>query len=463
MLDAVVVGAGPNGLAAALTLARAGRSVTVLEANDVPGGGARSVEVTEPGVIHDHCASVVALGLAGPFLPTVPGVDYASPTVEAAHPLDDEPAVLLHRDPATTAAGLGADGDRYLDSVGELVRRWDVAGPLVLGPVARIPSSPFTSARLGRHLVAPAASIVGRTEDRYGPLLAGMAAHGGVPLGTPFTAGVALALLAAGHVAGWSFVSGGIGRLVDAMISELEDLGGELRCGRPVRSAEDLLDARVVLMDTSPGAAASVLGLRGRVGAALRGVRHGAGVWKVDWLLDGPIPWADPSVGGAGTVHLGGSAAEIGAALDAVDAGGHPERPYVLLTQPTVADPSRAPDGRHVAWAYCHVPNGSTVDRTAAIEAQVERFAPGFADRVIARATLGPAGFEADNANLVGGDIANGAPTPGQLIARPRLSSVPWRLGDGAYLCSAATPPGPGIHGMCGVHAAEAALARELA
>ncbi|MEX1286641.1 MAG: FAD-dependent oxidoreductase, partial [Acidimicrobiia bacterium] len=251
--------------------------------------------------------------------------------------------------------------------------------------------------------------------------------------------------------------------LVDAMVAELDDLGGELHCGRPVRSAGDLPDARVVLMDTSPGAAASVLGLRGRVGAALRGVRHGAGVWKVDWLLDGPIPWADPSVAEAGTVHLGGSAAEIGAALDAVAAGGHPERPYVLLTQPTVADPSRAPDGRHVAWAYCHVPNGSTVDRTAAIEAQVERFAPGFADRVVARATLGPAGFEADNANLVGGDIANGAPTPGQLVARPRLSSVPWRLGDGAYLCSAATPPGPGIHGMCGVHAAESALARELA
>lgn len=463
MPDAVVVGAGPNGLAAALTLARAGRSVVVLEANDAPGGGARSVEATEPGVIHDHCASVVALGMAGPFLPTIPGFDVVHAPIEAAHPLDDAPAVLVRRSVEETAVGLGVDGDRYRRSVGALVDRWDVTGQLVLGPLVRLPPSPPTAARLGRHLAAPAMAVADRADGGLGPLMAGMAAHGGLTLTTPFTAGVAYALLSAAHVAGWGFVAGGIGRLVDAMVAELEGLGGEVLCGHRVSGRDDLPDATATLLDTTPEAAASILGLGGRVGAALRTTRHGPGVFKVDFLLDGPIPWADPTVADAGTVHLGGDARSIADALSTVAAGSPADRPYVLLTQPTVADPSRTPHGRTVAWAYCHVPNGSSVDMTGAIEAQIERFAPGFGERVIARAPLGPAGFEADNANLVGGDIANGATTPWQMVARPRLSTVPWRLAHGAYLCSAATPPGPGIHGMCGVHAANAVLARELA
>lgn len=463
MLDAVVVGSGPNGLAAALTLARAGKSVTVLESAATPGGGARSAELTIPGVIHDHCAAVPALGLAGPFLPTVPGVELSHPEVAAAHPLDDHPAVLVHRDLEATIAGLGSDGKRYRKSVGELAEQWKVTRKLVLGKPGRLPPNPAKAARVGRVLTRSAASVIDKSGPRLAALTAGMAGHGGLPLDGAATAGIGSALLAAAHVAGWPFVTGGMGRLVDAMITELESLGGEVVCDSLVASRADVPRARVVLLDTSAEAAASILGLSGRVGSALRSVRHGPGVWKVDWLLDGPIPWSDPTVAGAGTVHVGGSARAIGRALSEVDAGDHPSKPFVLVTQPSVADPSRAPEGQHVVWAYCHVPNGSEVHMTGRIERQLERFAPGFRDRVIARSTISPTQFEADNPNIVGGDISNGAPTLGQILARPRPSLTPWRLEKGAYLCSAATPPGPGIHGMCGVHAATTALSHELA
>jgi phytoene dehydrogenase-like protein len=463
MLDAVVVGSGPNGLAAALTLARAGRSVHVVEAAPEPGGGARSMAGPAPDTIVDHCASVVALGVAGPFLPTVPGLELAQPPIPAAHALTPTDSVVVHRDLATTLEGLGDDAGRYRRSVGELVEHWDVVGRLALGPIVRIPPSPFSSARLGRHLVASAAAVAGRSGPRLGPLIAGMAAHTGLPLETGLSSGVAYALMSAAHVVGFPFVAGGIGRLVDAMVGELESLGGSVECGRLVRSAQDLPPASVVLLDTAPGPAATIAGASGTVGKALRGVRHGPGVFKVDFVTDGPVPWADADLAGAGTVHLGGSAAGIGASLRAVAAGDHPEEPFVLVTQPSVADPSRAPDGQQVVWAYCHVPNGSRVDMSARIEARIEHFAPGFGERVVARATTSPAGFEADNPSLVGGDIANGAATFGQMVARPRLSPTPWRIGDGWYLCSAATPPGPGVHGMCGVHAAEATLRRELA
>jgi phytoene dehydrogenase-like protein len=463
MLDAVVVGSGPNGLAAALVLARAGRSVTVLERAPTPGGGARSVEATLPGVIHDHCASVPALGYAGPFLPTVPGVELLHPEFAAAHPLPDQPAVLLHRDLDATAIGLEEDTDYYRSTVGALVERWDVASELVLGTTSRVPGKPAIAARLGRHLARSAASIIDHSGPRLGALMAGMAAHGGLPLDGIGTAGIGSALLAAAHIADWPFVAGGMGRLVDAMVDELASLGGGVECHRPVRSRQDLPAARAVFLDTSPGAAATILGLTGRRASSLRSVRHGPGVWKVDWLLAGPIPWADPAVAGAGTVHLGGTADRIAAALEAVAADDHPANPFVLLTQPSIVDGSRAPDGQHVIWAYCHVPNGSEVHMTGRIERQIERFAPGFRDLVVARTTTSPAEFEADNPNLVGGDIANGAPTLMQILARPRLSLTPWRLARGAYLCSAATPPGPGIHGMSGVHAANVALSNELA
>jgi len=463
MLDAVVVGSGPNGLAAALTLARAGRAVRVLEAAAEPGGGARSVPGPVPGTIVDHCGSVVALGAAGPFLPTVPDVELAHAPVAAAHALEPGASVFVHHDLETTLAGLGDDADRYRRSVGALAEHWDVVGPLVVGPIVRIPPSPFASAWFGRHLAVPASTVIGRSGRRLGALLAGTAAHTGLPLDTGLSAGVAYALLAAAHVVGFPFVAGGAGRLVDAMVRELESLGGSVECGRTIRTSHDVPDSTVTLLDTSPGAAASITGATGAVGRALRGVRHGPGVFKLDLVLDGPVPWADPALARAGTVHVGGSAEDVGASLRTVASGRTAEAPFVLVTQPSVADPTRAADGQQVLWAYCHVPNGSRVDMTSSIMARLEHFAPGLSDRVIGLSTTDPARFEADNPSLVGGDIANGAATFGQMLARPRFSATPWRIGDGWYLCSAATPPGPGVHGMCGVHAANAALRHELA
>ena len=469
MLDAVVVGAGPNGLTAAVTIARAGHSVLVLEAEDTIGGGTRTQELTIPGVRHDVCSAVHPLGAASPVFRALPladhGLAWVHPEVPLAHPRDDAPAALLHRSVDATAVGLDQDEERYRRLVGRVADDWHMLVDLFLGPMVRIPRHPLAAARFGITGVRPATSIARRFEGGGSrALLAGLAAHAIAPLETPFTAGLAVVLAAAAHRAGWPFAAGGSAAITAALAGYLEELGGVVETGRPISSLDDLPPARATLFDTAGPALADLAGravppLHAR---ALRRARRAPGVFKADWTLSGPIPWSDPGVGMAGTVHVGGEFEEIAAAEAATVAGRMPERPFVLLAQPSVVDPTRAPDGQHVVWAYCHVPHGWPGDAAAAIEAQIERFAPGFSSRIIARSTMGTAAMEAHNRNYTGGDITTGAVTA-LLPARPRLRPDPYRVpGRDLYLCSSATPPGPGVHGMSGYHAARSALRHSL-
>jgi len=466
--DAVVVGAGPNGLAAAVTLARAGRSVLVVEASDRPGGGATSAELTLPGVIHDVCSAVHPLAATSPFLRSLPlaehGLEWAYPEIDLAHPLDDGTAALLSRSLDHTAASLGTDGDAWRSLVEPNISRWRDLADGLLAPVM----PPRHALAMARFAVAGAlpATLVGKRfpAGRGDALLAGLAAHSCIPLSHPFTTGLALVLAVAGHVDGWPVARGGSQAIADALTSYLQDLGGELKTGELVTSLAQLPDARVTLFDLGPRAAVELLGPRAapRATRSARRFRYGAGVCKVDYALSEPVPWTAPDARRAGTLHLGGSMADIASAELDVSRGQRAKRPFVLVSQPTVCDPTRAPAGVHTLWAYCHVPARSALDATEAIDAQIERFAPGFRDVVIARSVRTTRDLEASNPNLVGGDIAGGALDHLQLLARPRLTLQPYRLGAGAYLCSASTPPGAGVHGMCGHHAANAALRREL-
>ncbi len=466
--DAVVVGAGPNGLAAAVTLARAGRSVLVVEASDRPGGGACSAELTLPGVIHDVCSAVHPLAAASPFLRALPlaehGLEWAHPEIDLAHPLDDGTAAVLSRSLSHTAASLGSDGEAWRSLVEPSITRWRDLTDGLLAP-ALPPRHPLAMARFAVAGALPAALVGKRfSAGRGDALLAGLAAHSCIPLSHPFTTGLALVLGVAGHVDGWPVAKGGSQAIADALTSYLRDLGGELKTGEHVTSLAQLPEARVVLFDLGPKAAVSLLGSRAapRVARSARRFRYGAGVCKVDYALSEPVPWTALDARRAGTLHLGGSMADIATAELDVSRGQAAKRPFVLVSQPTVCDPTRAPAGVHTLWAYCHVPAASALDATEAIDAQIERFAPGFRDVVIARSVRTTRDLEASNPNLVGGDIAGGALDHLQLLARPRLTLQPYRLGDGAYLCSASTPPGAGVHGMCGHHAANAALRREL-
>ncbi|MBW3571801.1 MAG: NAD(P)/FAD-dependent oxidoreductase [Gemmatimonadetes bacterium] len=465
--DAVVVGAGPNGLAAAIEMARAGRSVLVREANETVGGAARSAELTLPGFVHDPFSGVYPLAVGSPFLRALPlhehGLEWVHPPAPLAHPFDDGTAALLERSYAATAATLGPDGDAYRRLLEPFSTRWDALARDILGPPG-IPRHPLLLARFGLRAIR---SVRGLTNGVFsGPraraLLAGSAAHAALSHRAPATASFGLVLNAAGHAVGWPFPRGGAGRLTEAMASLLRSLGGEIETGAPVRSLDELPRARATFLDLTPRQVLRVAGdrLPGRYRRALERFRYGPGAFKVDWALDGPIPWTAAECARAGTVHLGGTMEEIADAEEHVWGGGHAERPFVLVAQPTLADPSRAPAGRHTAWAYCHVPNGSAEDMTARIEAQVERFAPGFRDRVLARSVMDPARLERCDANLVGGDINGGAASLGQLFLRPVRSLKPYTTPvPGLYLCSASTPPGGGVHGMCGYHAARAALA----
>jgi phytoene dehydrogenase-like protein len=456
-----VVGSGPNGLAAAVTIAEAGRSVLVIEAADEPGGGLRTSELTLPGYRHDVCASVMALASLSPFMRRI-GLPLVAPPAPLAHPLEGTSAAVLERSPAATARGLGADGPAYLRLFGRLVQRAPELFTDLLGPLRPF-RHPLLAARFGLPGMLPAATVARAafSGPRARALFAGVAAHSALALEEPVSAAVGMVLHLSAHHGGWPVARGGSASVVAALVRRLRDLGSEVRCGTRVDRLDRLPGSRAVVLDLTPKEILRVAGdrLAGRYGRALRAYRYGAGVFKVDWALDAPIPWRAAACSRAGTVHLGGELEEIATAESEVARGRHPERPFVLLVQPTLFDATRAPAGKHIAWAYCHVPNGSSVDMTAAIEAQVDRFAPGFRDLVRARSARGPADVERDNPNYVGGDVNGGRQDLGQLFTRPTARLDPYTTPDpGLFICSSATPPGGGVHGMCGWHAAQAVL-----
>lgn len=465
VLKAVVIGSGPNGLTGAVFLARAGFEVVVHEAADEIGGGTRTSELTLPGFRHDVCSAIHPLGRASPAFREI-GLDleWIEAPVEAAHPLDDGTAVVLERSIDATADQLGPDGGAYRSLFRPLAQAWDQIEPVLVGPYPPSPRQVLAVMRLGLQFpLAALAAARALAESRFSTeraraLFAGHAAHSMLPLERRPTAGFGLALLLMGHVVGWPFPRGGSQAIADALAAELRRLGGEILTGSPV---DELPRAEVVLAAVVPRELVRIARRRlpERYERALLRYRHGPGAFKLDWALSGPIPWRAEECRRAGTVHLGGTLDEISASEWGAWSGRPSERPFVLLAQHSLFDPSRAPEGQHTAWAYCHVPNGSSVDMTEAIEAQVERFAPGFRDLVLARAAMGPAELEARNRNLVGGDLNGGAQDLGQLFFRPVRRLVPYRTPlPGVYLCSSSTPPGGGVHGMCGYAAARVAL-----
>jgi phytoene dehydrogenase-like protein len=466
MSDAVVVGAGPNGLAAAIVLARAGLSVRVVEAAERIGGGARSAELTLPGFVHDVCSAIHPLGIASPLFRTLPldvhGLEWIDPPAALAHPFDDGTAALLERSSEAAAPTLGEDEARWRRLFAPLAREAEPLLDDVLAPL-HLPAHPLALARFGVR-AAPPATLLARLSFRGAKargLFAGLAAHSMLALERPPSAAFGLMLGLLGHAVGWPFPRGGTQRLADALGSYLRSLGGEIETGHRVESLAELGEARALLLDVTPRSLLALAGERlpARYRGRLERYRYGPGVFKLDWALDGPIPWRAGECARAATVHLGATLEEVAESEAAAVRGEAPERPYVLLAQQSLFDPSRAPAGQHTAWAYCHVPNGSTADMTVRIERQVERFAPGFRDRILARSTLGPAALERYNANYVGGDINGGAAVLSQLLTRPVARRSPYTTPlPGVFLCSSSTPPGGGVHGMCGYHAAQAAL-----
>jgi phytoene dehydrogenase-like protein len=469
--DAIVVGAGPNGLAAAIELAREGHSVHVIEAAAAVGGGARSAELTLPGFTHDVCSAVYPFGRIAPFFAggwlERRGVAWIDPPVPLGHPFDDGSAVLVEHDVKATAATLGRDADEYRRLFEPLVEGFDELLPDVLAPF-HIPLWPRRLIRFGWfgvHALQPASWLVGRfNEVRTRALFAGAAAHALLPMRSPVSGASGLLMLGSAHRDGWPFPAGGAGAITAAMAQELLGLRGTIELNHAVASLDELPAHGVTLFDLTPRQVLAIAGerlpsgFRRRLGA----YRYGPGVFKVDLAIDGAIPWRAPELARAGTVHLGGTFEEIAASEAAVARGQVPERPFVLLTQASLFDRSRAPEGRNTVWAYCHVPNGSPADMTEPILAQIERFAPGFRERILATATAGPAELEARNANDIGGDIAGGWNGFRQLFTRPS-----WRFYDpyatpnpSLFLCSASTPPGGGVHGMAGFHAARSAARR---
>ncbi|HXI31752.1 MAG TPA: NAD(P)/FAD-dependent oxidoreductase [Vicinamibacterales bacterium] len=466
--DAIVIGSGPNGLAAAIEIARAGRKVLVIEAEPTIGGGVRSAELTLPGFVHDICSAVHPLALASPFFRTLPlqthGLHWITPSLMLAHPLDDGQAAAVEKSVEQTAALLGRDAAAYRRLFGGIVDAWPQLETSVLAPL-RIPAHPIAVARFGLKAVQPAAQLARRWFATEGvrALFAGIAAHGMLPLDQRPTAAFGLVLGAMAHVAGWVIPRGGAQSLTDALAAYLRSVGGEIVTGQRVTSVDDLPPARAILCDLSPRPLLRIAGhtFPDWYRAQLERYRYASGVFKVDYALDAPIPWRTEACRRAGTVHVGGTLEEIAQGERDAWNGRLPERPFVLVTQPSLFDSTRAPADRQTAWAYCHVPHGSTDDMLPHLEQQIERFAPGFRERVLARSVMRPADIERHNANLAGGDIGAGASDLRQLFLRPTrlMYSTPVR---GLYICSASTPPGVGVHGMCGYFAARRALSEVL-
>ncbi len=464
-MRANIIGAGPNGLAAAITLAQAGVKVRVYERQTQVGGACSSAELTLPGFVHDVGSSAYPMGVASPFFRSLSlerfGLQWLQPQVAVAHPLDGGAAAWMGLGFRDLADALGDDAARWQALFEPLVEHWDKLVPEILGPVVHVPRHALALARFGLPALLPSTTLARNKfqGERARALFAGCAAHSVMPLDAPLSAAIGLVLGTASHATGWPVVAGGAQKLSDALAACLRELGGEIFTGREIKQLEELPHAEINVFDTSTEALASIAARRLSAGykASLRAFKPGPGVFKIDWALSGPIPWAADACHRAGTVHVGGTMEEIAAAEQMTFDGRCSDKPFVLLVQPSVCDPSRAPAGQHTAWGYCHVPNSSTLNRTDAIEAQVERFAPGFRDCILARKTWNTATLESWNPNLLGGDLSGGAMTAKQLVLRPTVREY-GTSDPGIFLCSSSTPPGGGVHGMAGYHAARMAL-----
>ncbi|MBT1703843.1 phytoene desaturase family protein [Chryseosolibacter indicus] len=463
--DAVVVGSGPNGLAAAITLQQAGLSVLIVEAKDTIGGGLRTAEVTLPGFKHDICSAIHPLAIGSPFFSTLPlkkhGLEYIFPTFAAAHPFDDGSAAILDSSIENTAHLLRNDKKAYLHIIKPVVNSWNAIIKDILGPLS-YPKHPFALAKFGLKALQPADFLAQLFSTKAGRgLWAGMAAHSILPLSKVATSAIALVLMSAGHIKGWPIPKGGSQSIANALASYFTSIGGQIQTNFYVKSLDQLPSSHAVLFDITPKQLLQIAGHKfsSLYKFQLEKYKYGMGVFKVDWALDDVIPFTAAEARHAGTVHIGNTYEEIRGSEKEIWRGGHPEKPFILLAQQSLFDPTRAPEGKHTAWAYCHVPNGSTVDMTEVIEKQIERFAPGFRSRILSRSVMNTSQMESYNANYIGGDINGGAITIGQLFTRPALRLSPYRTSaKGLYICSSSTPPGGGVHGMCGYNAAKRAL-----
>ncbi len=467
--DAIVVGSGPNGLAAAIRLAQEGLSVKIFEASPTIGGGMRTKELIRPGYHHDVCSAIHPMAMASPYMQTLDlenyGLEWIHPEYPAAHPMDNDPAVILNRDFSRTAFELGEDEKRYKNLVGPVVNNWKELTEDFLGPLS-IPGSPFKLARFGLKGLQPACLLKKRFKtERAQAMFAGLAAHSILKLNEIATSAIGLVFFGAAHTGGWPLPKGGSQAIADSMAALFKSLGGEIETGFKVESLEQLPPSKAVLFDLTPHQVAKIASdkLPESYKKRLYKFRYGSGAFKIDYILKEPVPWKDPECGKAGTVHLGGTFDEIARSEKIMSEGGHPDDPFVLVAQQSLFDDSRTPDQKHTLWAYCHVPNGSTKDMTEAVENQFERFAPGFRDVIDEKITMNTEQFHSYNANYIGGDINGGRQDIWQLFSRPVSLFQPYAMpAEGLYFCSSSTPPGGGIHGMCGYHAANLALRKDF-